>query len=77
MLWNAFILSAPFLGAVLIVGLVIGVLQVVTQLQEMTLSFVPKLIVAGLVLGVAGPWMMGRIVTYAEALYKSIPAIAN
>jgi flagellar biosynthetic protein FliQ len=61
LLWDAFIIVAPLLVACLVVGVVISVLQVATQLQDMTLSYVPKLFVAGLVLVALGPWMIHRV----------------
>ncbi|HEY9219049.1 MAG TPA: flagellar biosynthesis protein FliQ [Phenylobacterium sp.] len=73
LLWNALLVSAPVLGAALLVGLVISVLQVATQLQEMTLSYVPKMLVTVLVLIALGPWMLGRITAFAIATIKLIP----
>lgn len=75
MLWTSFLVAAPLLLVTLVVGVLIGVLQVATQLQEMSLSYVPKLAAAFLVLLVAGPWMLGRLVSFATTLYGSIPAI--
>lgn len=77
LLWNSFVVAAPVLGAALAVGLLISVLQVATQLQEMTLSYVPKLIVAGLMLMALGPWMLGRVTQFAIQTFKMIPALAN
>jgi flagellar biosynthetic protein FliQ len=66
-------LSGPFLLAILAVGLVIAVFQAATQINEMTLSFVPKLIVVGLLLLVAGQWMQGILIDYTRELIRSIP----
>jgi len=63
----------PLLLAGLIVGLVISVFQAVTQIQEMTLSFIPKLLAVAVVLVVAGPWMLDQMVSYTSDLYHSIP----
>jgi flagellar biosynthetic protein FliQ len=63
----------PLLLAGLIVGLVISVFQAVTQIQEMTLSFIPKLLAVAVVLVVAGPWMLDQLVAYTRDLYHSIP----
>ncbi len=63
----------PLLLAGLVVGLVISVFQAVTQIQEMTLSFIPKLLAVALVLVIAGPWMLDQIVSYTSDLYHSIP----
>lgn len=67
----------PLLLAGLIVGLVISVFQAVTQIQEMTLSFIPKLLAVALVLIVAGPWMLDQIVGYTSDLYRSIPGLVK
>jgi flagellar biosynthesis protein FliQ len=62
--------SAPFLLATLVVGLVISVLQVVTQIQEMTLTFVPKLIAVGLVCLLLGGWMLSVMVELAQHMFE-------
>jgi flagellar biosynthesis protein FliQ len=77
MLWNTFVIAAPILLATLAVGLLISVFQVTTQLQEITLSYVPKLLVVGFLLLAIGPWMMGRVTQFAIALYQTIPALAG
>ena len=61
-------LAAPFLIASLVVGLVIGILQSLTQIQEQTLTFVPKLVVVGIVFVIALPWMLQSIVGYTRAI---------
>jgi flagellar biosynthetic protein FliQ len=73
MLWAAMTISAPVLGLTLLVGLVISMFQVVTQLQEMSLAFIPKLLVAGLTLVAFGGWMLGRLVSFAKTLIGNIP----
>jgi flagellar biosynthesis protein FliQ len=75
MLWTSFLVAAPLLLVTLVVGVLIGVVQVVTQLQEMSLSYVPKLAAAFFVLVLAGPWMLNRLVTFATTLYAGIPSI--
>ncbi|MCU0923556.1 MAG: flagellar type III secretion system protein FliQ [Burkholderiaceae bacterium] len=75
MLWTSFLVAAPLLLVTLVVGVLIGVFQVVTQLQEMSLSYVPKLAAAFFVLVVAGPWMLSRLVAFATSLYAGIPNI--
>jgi flagellar biosynthetic protein FliQ len=69
--------SAPFLLAGLAVGLVVSIIQAATSIQEPTLSFIPKVVVTGVVIGIAGPWMMDTIVGYTRALYESIPALVQ
>ena len=65
--------SAPVLLVVLVVGLLVSVFQAATQINEATLSFVPKIIAAVVVLAVAGPWMMTTLVEYLQRVLQSIP----
>ena len=65
--------SAPILVVVLVVGLVVSVFQAATQINEATLSFVPKIVAAVVVLAVAGPWMMTTLVEYLQRTLQSIP----
>ncbi|MFH1490167.1 MAG: flagellar biosynthesis protein FliQ [Pseudomonadota bacterium] len=69
------ILSAPLLGVGLVVGLIIAVLQATTQVQEMTLSFVPKIITVLLALLAAAPWMLAKISHFTSQLIISIPQL--
>lgn len=71
----ALMLSLPLLGVGLIVGLFVAVLQATTQVQEMTLSFVPKIISVLLALLAASPWMLNKISLFAIHLIEGIPAI--
>ncbi len=66
-------ISLPMLGVGLIVGVVVSVLQAATQIQEMTLSFVPKIIAVFLALLVAFPWIMDKMVVYTQNLFLNIP----
>jgi flagellar biosynthetic protein FliQ len=75
LLWNTMLVAGPVLAAALIVGLLISVLQVATQLQEMTLSYVPKLLVSALVLILLGPWMIQRITHFAIEMITIIPKL--
>lgn len=72
LLWNAVLISAPLLGFTMVVGLIISLFQVVTQIQEMSLSFVPKLITAVIVLVVFGPWMLKKLVVFATGLISPL-----
>jgi flagellar biosynthetic protein FliQ len=67
----------PLLLAGLVVGLVVSVFQAVTQIQEMTLAFIPKILAVAVVLVVAGPWMLGQLVSYTNDLYGSIPELTG
>jgi flagellar biosynthetic protein FliQ len=73
-LWMLLVVSAPVLLAVLGVGLVVSIFQAATQINEATLSFVPKIIAAAVVLAVAGPWMMTTLVEYLQRVLQSIPS---
>lgn len=78
---DALILSAklagPFLVVVLAIGLIVGMLQSVTQLQEQTLSFVPKLIGAAFVIAVSGSWMLDELVSFSHGLMTRAPELLN
>ena len=69
----AMMLSMPILGTGLVVGLSISVLQAVTQVQEMTLSYVPKIIAVAVVLAVFGGWMLNKIVSFTVQTLSRIP----
>jgi flagellar biosynthetic protein FliQ len=74
LLWKAFLISAPVLGLTLLVGLLVSVLQVVTQVQDMSISFIPKILSAVVALTVFGPWMLRTLLTYASDLISGIPS---
>ncbi|HEX2922768.1 MAG TPA: flagellar biosynthesis protein FliQ [Chloroflexota bacterium] len=69
--------SMPLLGASLIVGIAISVLQAATQIQEMTLTFVPKVLVVGIVGVVCGPWMINTLTVYTTNLLSSLANYAH
>ena len=73
----ALTLSAPLLLTVLIVGLVISIFQAATQINEMTLSFIPKLLALCGVLVVTGPWLVATMVDFMRELIQSIPTLAS
>ncbi len=73
-LWNALLISAPLMAVTLVVGLLVSVVQVVTQIQEASLTFIPKLVAAVVVLVVSGPWMLKRLVGFSTSLIANIPA---
>jgi len=73
----ALVLSAPLLGAGLVVGLVIAILQATTQVQEMTLTIIPKIVVVLLVLMVAAPWMLSKMSDFTSQLIASIPNVVR
>ena len=67
------LVSAPVLGVVLVVGLLVSLFQAVTQIHEATLAFVPKLIAVIAVMGLAGPWMLTTLVEYLRSVLLSLP----
>lgn len=69
--------AAPIVLAAMGVGLVISLFQSVTQIQEQTLTFVPKVIAVGLVLTIAGHWMIGTFVTYTHNLFAMVPQLLS
>ena len=69
--------SAPVLGVVLLVGLLVSLFQAITQIHEATLAFVPKLIAAMAVFALAGPWMLTMLVEYIRRTIESIPGIVS
>lgn len=75
LLWTGLMVCTPLMGCILIVGLTISILQVVTQVQEMSLTFVPKLLTAGICLIFFGPWMLRVLAQFSTRLWSSIPSL--
>ena len=69
------LLAMPLLLVVLAVGLLVGIFQAATQINEMTLSFIPKLVAMAATLLIAGPWMLSVLVGYTRQLIESIPSL--
>ncbi len=76
-LWVTMLIAAPMLVSALAVGLLIGMIQAATQINEMTLSFIPKLLVLVISIVVAGPWMLSVIVNYTRQLMEQIPSLIS
>lgn len=74
-LWVALLLSTPILLSALIVGLIIAMFQAATQINEQTLTFVPKLLVIGAIMVLAGPWLITVLLDYTRDLIRSIPTL--
>ena len=70
-------IGMPILLVGLVVGLLVSIFQAATQIQEQTLSFIPKVAGLAVVLVVAGPWMLGQLLTWTEGLYASIPKLVG
>ena len=68
-------LAAPLLLTALAVGLIVGIFQAATQINEMTLSFIPKLLARAAILAMTGPWMLRTLVEYTRGLIESIPGM--
>ncbi len=77
MMFNALIISLPLLGIGLIVGVLISIVQSATQINEQTLTIVPKLLVVGLTIMFLMPWLMERILDLATMLFNQIPDVAR
>ncbi|MES1923780.1 flagellar biosynthesis protein FliQ [Salinisphaera sp. T31B1] len=69
------LLAGPLLATALLVGLIVSLFQAATQINEMTLSFIPKILAVFAVLIVAGPWMLGLIQDFTRTLFLSIPGL--
>ena len=76
-LWVTFLVALPLLGVALVVGLVVSLIQAATQLNEMTLSFVPKVLAMGLAGVLAWPWMLHVMMDFTIRLFQSIPHLLN
>jgi flagellar biosynthetic protein FliQ len=70
-------IAGPLLLAALLVGLLVSVFQAVTQIQEQSLSLIPKIAAVAVVIVLLGPWMLGQLVSYTSALYASIPTMVG
>ena len=70
-------IAVPMLLAGLVVGLVVSVFQAVTQIQEQTLAFIPKVVALVAIIALFGPWMLGQIETYTTALWAAIPQMVG
>ena len=76
-LFEALLIALPILGAGLVVGLFISLFQAVTQIQEQTLTFAPKLVIVFGVLGLAGPWIGSNMLRFTFHIYDQFPALIS
>lgn len=74
-LWTMVLISAPLLGVALAVGLLIGIVQAATSINESTLSFIPKLAAMAITLAIVGGWQLGLLVDYTRSLFQRIPGL--
>jgi flagellar biosynthetic protein FliQ len=70
-------IAGPLLAVGLVIGLVVSVFQAVTQIQEQSLSLIPKIVGVAVVIMLLGPWMLGQLVSYTSALYTAIPTMVG
>ncbi|MDA8295476.1 MAG: flagellar biosynthesis protein FliQ [Actinomycetota bacterium] len=68
-------IAAPIVLGAMVIGLVVSLFQSVTQIQEQTLTFVPKLVVVGLIIAIAGHWMLGQFASYTDSLFATVPQL--
>jgi len=73
--WTALVVCSPVLGTTLLIGLSVSVLQVTTQIQEMSLTFIPKLLAAGFAFILFGPWMLRKLTQFTVQLWTGIPSM--
>ncbi|TAN49209.1 MAG: flagellar biosynthesis protein FliQ [Methylococcaceae bacterium] len=76
-LWVALLITTPILLSSLVVGLIIAMFQAATSIQEQTMTFVPKLLVIGAIMVLAGPWLIGVMLDYTRELIRSIPSLIS
>jgi flagellar biosynthetic protein FliQ len=69
--------AGPLLLVGLVIGLIVSLFQAVTQIQEMTLTFIPKIIGVAVLIVILGPWMLSHVISYAQNLYMSIPQLVG
>ena len=74
-LWMTMLISGPLLVVGLLVGLVVGIFQAATSINEQTLSFIPKILLMGLTLAIAGGWMINTMVDYTRGIFIRIPSL--
>ncbi len=74
-LWVTMLLASPLLLSALAIGVLVGMFQAATQINEMTMSFIPKLLVLVIALSIAGPWMLSVIMNFMRQLVERIPSL--
>ncbi|MEY4316553.1 MAG: Flagellar biosynthetic protein FliQ [Pseudomonadota bacterium] len=72
-LWMTMLISSPLLGVGLAVGLIVGIFQAATSINEQTLSFIPKVVCIGITMSLAGGWMINTMVDYTKGIFTRIP----
>jgi len=73
--WMTILIASPLLAVGMLVGVVVGVLQAATSINEMTLSFIPKLVAMALGIGLFGHWQLGMLIDYGRKIFERIPGL--
>jgi flagellar biosynthetic protein FliQ len=76
-IWISCLISAPALIAILITGLIVSVLQAATQINEQTLSFIPKILLMTVAMAITGPWILETFIHFTIGIFAKIPEIAR
>ena len=76
-IWVAALISAPALLAILVTGLIVSVLQAATQINEQTLTFIPKILVMPVALAITGPWILETFIHFTVGIFNKIPLVAR
>jgi flagellar biosynthesis protein FliQ len=76
-IWIACLVSAPALIAILITGLIVSILQAATQINEQTLSFIPKILVMTVALAITGPWILETFIHFTIGIFNKIPMVSR
>lgn len=76
-LWTTLLVSAPILVVSLVIGILVSIFQAMTQINEVTMTFVPKILGVFAVAAVVGPWMIGTMVNYTAQLLETLPELAR
>lgn len=77
LLWSTAVVAGPVMAVALLVGLAVSVFQVATQLQEMTLGYIPKLAASALTVAALGPWMIHKLTTFATQMFSLLPSLGQ
>jgi flagellar biosynthetic protein FliQ len=76
-IWVAALISAPALLAILVTGLIVSVLQAATQINEQTLTFIPKILVMTVALAITGPWILETFIHFTVGIFNKIPLVSR
>lgn len=77
MLWNAIVISSPIIATAMLIGLIVSLFQVVSQIQDSTISFVPKILAVVVMLMLCGEWMLHSLMQFAQRIIINIPQVIH